>query len=83
LSNGLKPEENNLIREMTNNIIIPRNILTTLKKKSHLSTTTINQIYNARHRFRPSIRDQRLEMEQLMKCLVENIVDTETIRDIF
>jgi hypothetical protein len=44
----LRSNEKDLVRDMTD--ALPRNIMSTLKKKRQLAATTIKHIYNARHR---------------------------------
>jgi hypothetical protein len=48
----LKPEEALIVREMSKNNTLLRNILSTIRNKSSTSSTTIKHIYNACHRLR-------------------------------
>ncbi|MCI10649.1 FAR1-related protein [Trifolium medium] len=67
----LRPDEKELVRELTENMVLPRNIMLTLKKRRQLTATTIKHIYNARYRIKKAIRGPRTELQHLMKCLVE------------
>jgi alpha-glucosidase len=87
----LKLEDKVLVREMTNNLILSRNILSMLKKRSSMSLTTIKHIDNAHHEYKQPICGPRSEMPQLLKCLSDNIhsfnyklvSDTEFVSDVF
>ncbi|MCI23687.1 protein FAR1-RELATED SEQUENCE 5-like, partial [Trifolium medium] len=76
---------------MTVNMELPRNIMSTLRKRRQLMATTIKHIYNARHGVKQFIQGPRTEMQHLMKCLVEGkylyshrvLPGTEMISDIF
>lgn len=47
----LKSGEKRLVCEMTNSMVLPRNIQTTLKNINDRSATTIKLLYNARHMY--------------------------------
>jgi hypothetical protein len=86
----LRPDEKELVREMTDNMEASRNILSTLKKRRKTSTTTAKHIYNARYIMKKAGRGPRTEIQHLMKCLVEAnylfshrvLPSTETLSDI-
>jgi len=86
----LKLEENRHVHEITTSMVLPRNILTKLKKRNGKSATTIKHIYNECHRYKQSIRFSRSEMQHLFKCLVGDkyvynnrlVGDSETVKDI-
>jgi hypothetical protein len=54
----LKPEETMLVRERTNNLVLPRNIMSMLMNKS---STTINHIYNVHYIYKTpaEVKDYR------------------------
>jgi L-arabinose isomerase len=52
----LRPDETELVRELTENMAAPRNIKLTLKKRQETMATTIKHIYNVRHRMKKSDR---------------------------
>jgi hypothetical protein len=64
----LRPDEKELVQELTENMAAPRNIMSTLKNRRE---TTIKHIYDARYRLKKSNRGPRTEMHHLMKWLVE------------
>ena len=61
--------EKTIITYMTKSMVKPRNILLTLKEHNVNNYTTIKQVYNARNAYHSSIRDNDIEMQQLMKLL--------------
>ncbi|PNY02756.1 protein FAR1-related sequence 5-like, partial [Trifolium pratense] len=63
----LRPEEKELVRELTKNMTLMRNIMSTLKKTWQLMATTIKHIYNARYRLKQSSRGPKTEMLHLLK----------------
>jgi hypothetical protein len=67
----LRPDEKELVQELTENMAAPRNIMSTLKNRRETTATTIKHIYDARYRLKKSNRGPRTEMHHLMKCLVE------------
>jgi hypothetical protein len=67
----LRPEEQEVVQEMTNNMAAPRNILSTLKKWRKSSCSNSKHIYNFRYRIKKAEQGPRTEMQHLMKCLVE------------
>ncbi|XP_045830917.1 protein FAR1-RELATED SEQUENCE 5-like [Trifolium pratense] len=87
----LLPEEKELVRELTENMALPRNIMTTQKKRRPQTATTMKHIYNIRCRMNMAIRGSRTKMQHLMKCMTEGkylynhrvIPGTETMSDIF
>jgi hypothetical protein len=86
----LRPEEKELVREMTNNIAAPKNIPSTLKKRRKSSCSNSKHIYNFRYRMKKAEWGPRTEMQHLMKCLVEGnylishsvLPGTDTLSDI-
>ncbi|XP_027940216.1 uncharacterized protein LOC114194289 [Vigna unguiculata] len=54
---------------MTKSQVKPANILLTLKEKDECNVTTLKQVYNARYRYKRSIRGSRTELQQLMLML--------------
>ena len=65
----LTKDEKIIITDMTKSMVKPRNILLTLKEHNVNNYTTIKQVYNARNAYHSSIRDNDIEMQQLMKLL--------------
>ncbi|CAH9077106.1 unnamed protein product, partial [Cuscuta epithymum] len=65
----LNKDEENVLLDMTKNMVKPRNILLTIKDKNEKNTTTMKTIYNVRHKYRTIERDGRSQMQQLMKQL--------------
>jgi hypothetical protein len=61
----LNMEDRKLVEEMTSNMVQPKNILMTLKKRSYDNVANIKHIYNARHRYKKG------EMQHMMDLLVE------------
>ena len=58
---------------MKKSMVKPKNILLTLKEHNANNYTTKKQVYNARYAYRFSIRDNNIEMQQLMKLLERNM----------
>jgi hypothetical protein len=63
---------------MINNMAAPRNILSTLKKRRKTSSLNAKHVYNARYRMKKADRGPRTEMQHLMKCLVELLVQSQS-----
>ncbi|MCH81048.1 FAR1-related protein, partial [Trifolium medium] len=61
----LTEEEKLLVRQMTKNNTLPRNIMTTLKKGRQMSATTVKHIYNVRYRMGKAVRGPRTELQHL------------------
>jgi hypothetical protein len=55
----LKWEVKRLVGEMTTSMVLPRNNLMTLNNRNGRSATTNKHIYNARHKYKQSIRGPR------------------------
>ncbi|XP_004488879.1 uncharacterized protein [Cicer arietinum] len=55
-------EEDKELGEMTRNMVLPQNILMTLKAKRNEIVATMKQIYDARQRYKKTIRGPRSEM---------------------
>jgi uncharacterized membrane protein len=91
LAGRLKPDEKECVRQMTRNLVPPRNILSTLKERNKESKTAIKQVYNERQRYKRDVRGEMSEMQQLLKCLedhkyfhkVRTIGESTTIQDVF
>ncbi|KAH1249511.1 PKS-NRPS hybrid synthetase [Glycine max] len=86
----LTKDEKNIIVDMTQLMVKPRNILLTLKEHNANSCTTIKQIYNARSAYRSSNRGSDTEMQHLMKLLERDqyihwyrLKDEAVVRDLF
>ncbi|GAU25698.1 hypothetical protein TSUD_216270 [Trifolium subterraneum] len=87
----LKPEEKECVRELTKNLVAPKNIMTMLKGRNPGSKTNMKQIYNARQRFKTDVRGELSELQHLLKCCETHkyfhkcriIGDSATIQDIF
>ncbi|XP_058783670.1 uncharacterized protein LOC131658390 [Vicia villosa] len=62
----LKPEEKTCISDMFLNIVQPKNILSTLKRKELESVSNITQVYNIRYCNNKAIRGDKSEMQQLL-----------------
>ncbi|XP_058726798.1 uncharacterized protein LOC131598189 [Vicia villosa] len=87
----LKPNEKTCISDMSLNLVQPKNILSTLKRKEPDNVSNIRQVYNIWYRKNKEIRGDRSEMQQLLKLLDDNKYVSRyrtcdngvTIRDIF
>ena len=87
----LKLEEKECVRELTKNLVAPKNIMTMLKGRNPDSKTNMKQIYNARQRFKTDVRGELSELQHLLKCCethkyfhkCRTIGDSTTIQDIF
>ena len=86
----LTKDEKTIVADMTKSMMKPRNILLTLKEHNVNSYTIIKKIYNAINVYRSSIRDNNIEMQQLMKLLKQDryihwhrLKDEYVVRDIF
>ena len=86
----LKFTEHSLLIDMTKSHVKPANILLTLKEKYECNVTTLKQVYNARYRYKHSIRGLRFELQQLMLMLERDhyihfsiCVDESKVSDLF
>src|SRR6266487_6936756 len=87
----LKPKEKECVRELTKNLVAPKNIMTMLKGRNPDSKINMKQIYNARQRFKTDVRGELSELQHLLKCCethkyfhkCRTIGDSTTIQDIF
>ena len=52
----LRPDEHDLVVDMTKSQVKPKNILLTLKEKNEDNVTTLKQLYNTRYTYKRSIR---------------------------
>jgi hypothetical protein len=91
IAGRLKPVEKQLLSEMTRNLVLPKNIMSTMKERDPKNVTVVKQIYNARYRLKQRARATRTEMQHLHKCLDENNYffkartdgESEFVQDIF
>ncbi|KAK2358924.1 protein FAR1-RELATED SEQUENCE [Trifolium repens] len=65
----LKPEEKELVAEMTRNLVPPRNIMSTMKDRDPKNVTHKKMLYNVRHRMRQKERGPRNEIQHFFHCL--------------
>ncbi|XP_038683661.1 protein FAR1-RELATED SEQUENCE 5-like [Tripterygium wilfordii] len=65
----LSAAENEILIDMSNNLVKPRNILYTLKNRDPNNVSTIKTIYNARQKFRTAEKAGKSQMQQLMSSL--------------
>ena len=87
----LLPDEKTCVSDMTLNLVPPKNILATLKRKRPENTSNIKQVYNKRYQTKIALREDRTEMQHLLKLLDENNYvcrhrrgdDGVTVRDIY
>ena len=63
----LIPEERELVSNMILNMVAPKNILISLKRKRHLNVSNIKQIYNMCAGDKKAARGPGFEMQQLLK----------------
>lgn len=68
----LTKEENNLLVNMSKNLVSPKEILYTLKQNDPLNSSTMKTIYNARQFHRVIEKAGRSEMQILLNNLQEN-----------
>src|ERR1044072_470219 len=68
----LLPDKKTCVFDMTLNLVPPKNILATLKHKRPESTSNIKQVYNKRYQTKLALREDRTEMQHLLKVLDEN-----------
>ncbi|KAK2388676.1 protein FAR1-RELATED SEQUENCE [Trifolium repens] len=68
----LKRKEKETMDKLTRNLVAPKNILATLKKRDPENKTNQKQNYNSHHRLKLSMRASMTEMEHLFKKLAEN-----------
>ncbi|XP_050889208.1 uncharacterized protein LOC127094411 [Lathyrus oleraceus] len=87
----LVPEERELVSDMTLNMVVPKNILASLKRKKLLNILNIKQIYNVCTRNNKVVRGLRSKIQELLKLLEDDTYvsryrvfeDKVTVRDIF
>ncbi|XP_038699631.1 PKS-NRPS hybrid synthetase CHGG_01239-like [Tripterygium wilfordii] len=65
----LSTTENEILVDMSKNLVKPRNILYTLKNKDPDNVSTIKTIYNARQKFRTAEKAGKSQIQQLMSFL--------------
>lgn len=65
-------EEKKLVFDMTSNMVQPKNILSTLKRKRPENVSNIKRIYNVRRQNNKAVKDPKSEMQQLLKRLDYN-----------
>ncbi|XP_050896317.1 protein FAR1-RELATED SEQUENCE 6-like [Lathyrus oleraceus] len=84
-------EEKGCVSDMTLNLVQPKNILTTLKRKKPENIPNIKQVYNISYQNNKAPKEDRSEMQQLLKLFYDNshvsryrtCEDGVTVRDIF
>ena len=59
------------MKDMTQNMVRPKNILMTLKQQDKKNVSIINTIYNKHQKYRLCVEAGRSQMQQLMKKLNE------------
>lgn len=87
----LNPEEKEIISNLTLNMVQPKNILTTLKRKRPQDISNIKQVYNVRSQNNKAVIRDKIQMQQFLKLLDDNhyvskyrvCEDVEIVRDIF
>jgi len=62
-----------MVKDMTKTLVMPRNILLTMKERNEKNVMTIKQVYNAMSVHRRSQRGHRTEMQQFMLLLERNM----------
>ncbi|XP_038695464.1 uncharacterized protein LOC119992742 [Tripterygium wilfordii] len=65
----LSATENEILVDMSKNLVKPQNILYTLKNRDPNNVSTIKTIYNARQKFRTAEKVGKSQMQQLMSCI--------------
>ncbi|XP_038697717.1 uncharacterized protein LOC119995314 [Tripterygium wilfordii] len=68
----LSTEENNIMIDMSTNLVKARTILSTLKSKDPENVSTIKTIYNARQKYRVAEKAGKSQMQQLLYNLSEH-----------
>ncbi|XP_050920180.1 protein FAR1-RELATED SEQUENCE 5-like [Lathyrus oleraceus] len=84
-------EEKECVVDMTLNLVQPKNILTTLKRKRPENISNIKQVYNIKYQTNKALRGDITDIQQLLKLLDDNSYmsrygtseDAVTVRDIF
>ncbi|XP_050918686.1 uncharacterized protein LOC127136133 [Lathyrus oleraceus] len=87
----LMPEEKECVVDMTLNLVKPKNILATLKRKRLENISNIKQVYNIRYQTNKALKGDRSEMQQLLQQFDDNSYvstyrickDGVNVRDIF
>jgi hypothetical protein len=72
IAGRLKPDEKELLEELTRNFVAPKNIMSAMKERDPNNVTDARQIYNARWRLKQRSRSTMNEMQHLMKLLDDN-----------
>lgn len=67
----LTAEETSILVDMSKNMVRPKDILVTLKKKDPFNVSTMKSIYNARQRYKVIEMAGRSQMQQLLNKLSE------------
>ncbi|XP_038698023.1 protein FAR1-RELATED SEQUENCE 5-like [Tripterygium wilfordii] len=65
----LSATENNILVDLSKNLVKPRNILYTFKNRDPNNMSTINTIYNARQKFQTVEKVGKSQMQQLLSFL--------------
>ncbi|KAH9753465.1 protein FAR1-RELATED SEQUENCE [Citrus sinensis] len=87
----LTAEETSILVDMSKNMVRPKDILVTLKKKDPFNVSTMKSIYNARQRYKVIEMAGRSQMQQLLSKLSEhNYIEwhrcydnTDIVKDLF
>ena len=87
----LTAKESKIVGDMTRNLIKSKNIMLDLKGGRKDNMTVAKQIYNARHKYKLSIRGSRTEMQELFQKFEENnyvfnyitVSGSKTVQDLF
>ncbi|XP_050876358.1 uncharacterized protein LOC127080069 [Lathyrus oleraceus] len=68
----LMAEEKECVTDMILNLVQPKNIPVTLKRKRPKNVSNIKQVYNIRYQTNKALRRNRTEMQSLLKLLDDN-----------
>ncbi|XP_050916349.1 protein FAR1-RELATED SEQUENCE 6-like [Lathyrus oleraceus] len=87
----LMPEEKEYVADMTLNLVQPKNIFATLKRKRAENISNIKQVYITRYQTNKALGEDKAEMHQLLKLMDDNSYvsryrtceDGVTVRDMF
>ncbi|XP_050882761.1 protein FAR1-RELATED SEQUENCE 5 isoform X2 [Lathyrus oleraceus] len=87
----LMPEEKKCVTDIILNLIQSKNILSALQRNRPENISNIKQVYNIRYQTNKALREDKIEMQQLLKlldannyvCRYRTCDDGVTVRDIF
>lgn len=68
----LSEKEVQLVKDLSENGVKPRHILTTIKKQNPENVSTLKTIYNKRQQFRMEEKDGKTQMQVVLSFLEEN-----------